>query len=149
MLAASEDKMEVQKEHVNIEFFDEASIENLITCLHYKMDKIIFIGYKKYMTGDKKRIAEDFLKKRCNVKKVDYKNVNEYNPKEILGVLEQVLEEERANLCYFDLTGGEDLILAAMGMLSEGYQIPLHKYDVEHEKLYNRCRVSFGTCYLL
>ena len=32
MLAASEDKMEVQKEHVNIEFFDEASIENLITC---------------------------------------------------------------------------------------------------------------------
>lgn len=79
----------------------------------------------------------------------NYKNVNEYNPKEILGVLEQVLEEERANLCYFDLTGGEDLILAAMGMLSERYQIPLHKYDVEHEKLYNRCRVSFGTCYLL
>lgn len=127
--------MEVQKEHVNIEFFDEASIENLITCLHYKMDKIIFIGYKKHMTGDKKRIAEDFLKKRCNVKKVDYKNVNEYNPKEILGVLEQVLEEERTNLCYFDLTGGEDLILAAMGMLSERYQIPLHKYDVEHDKL--------------
>ena len=42
-----EAKMGLQKKHVNIEFFDETSIENLITCLHYKMDKTIYIGYKK------------------------------------------------------------------------------------------------------
>lgn len=127
--------MELQKKHVNIEFFDETSIENLITCLHYKMDKTIFIGYKKNMTENRKRIAEDFLKKRCQVEEIEFKTVNEYNPKEILAVLEAVLKDEKEQFCYFDLTGGEDLILTAMGMLAERYQVPVHKYDVERDKL--------------
>ena len=33
------------------------------------------------------------------------------------------------------MTGGEDLILTAMGMLAERYRIPVHKYDVEQDKL--------------
>ena len=127
--------MRVQKQHVIIEFFDETSIENMITCLHYKMDKVLFFGYKKSMTEEKKRVTENFLKSRCYVETVDFKVVNEYNPKEVLEKLENILKEEENNFCYFDMTGGEDLILTAMGMLAERYQIPVHKYDVEKNKL--------------
>ena len=127
--------MEMRKKHVIIEFFDETSIENLITCLHYKMDKVLLFGYKKVMTEERKRITEEFLKKRCNVEVVEFRTVNEYNPKEMLEKLEITLKEEEGSFCYFDMTGGEDLILTAMGMLAERYQIPIHKYDVEKNKL--------------
>ena len=127
--------MGIQKKHVIIEFFDETSIENMITCLHYKMDKVIFFGYKKSMTEERKRVIENFLKNRCHVEVVDFKTVNEYNPKEMLDKLESTLREEESNFCYFDMTGGEDLILTSMGMLAERYQIPIHKYDVEKNKL--------------
>ena len=127
--------MGVQKKHVIIEFFDVTSIENLITCLHYKMDKVIFFGYKKSMTEERKHTTENFLKKRCNVEVVEFETVNEYNPKEMLEKFEKVLKQEQDNFCYFDMTGGEDLMLVAMGMLAERHQIPVHKYDIERDKV--------------
>ena len=36
--------------NVLIEFFDEEPIENLITCTHFHMDKVICFGYKPVMT---------------------------------------------------------------------------------------------------
>ena len=34
---------------VNIEFFDEEPIENVITNLNYEVDKTIFFGYEEFM----------------------------------------------------------------------------------------------------
>ena len=36
--------------NVLIEFFDEEPIENLITCTHFHMDKVICFGYNPIMT---------------------------------------------------------------------------------------------------
>ena len=47
---------------VNIEFFDEEPIENVITNLNFQMDKTIFFGYEEIMKPHKKTI-EAFLKK--------------------------------------------------------------------------------------
>ena len=33
----------------NFEFFDEEAIENVITCLHFKMDRVIFFGEKELL----------------------------------------------------------------------------------------------------
>lgn len=123
--------------YVNIEFFDEEAIENVITCLNYKMDKVIFFGYKEIMTAERTNIIENYLKDRCNVKEAEFKEVNKENLEEITARIEEALDKERkdGNRCYFDLTGGEDLVLVAIGMLAEKYDIPLHKYDVPSNKL--------------
>ena len=129
--------MEIRDGYVNIEFFDEESIDNLITCLNFKMDKTIFFGYKKTMTEARKNVTERFLKDRCGVKDVRFCSVNEYNLEQILDEIEKVLKDEQSlgNKCFFDLTGGEDLVLVAIGMLAQKHQIPLHKYDVEKDLL--------------
>ena len=75
---------------------------------------------------------------RCGVtEKPEFVPVNRENLWDIVAKIEEVLEKERkeGNQCYFDLTGGEDLVLVAIGMLAEKYDIPLHKYDVLSDKL--------------
>ena len=47
--------------YVNIEFLDVEPIENVITCMHHKMDKVIFFGYKETIEECKKR-TENFMK---------------------------------------------------------------------------------------
>ena len=101
------------------------------------MDKTIFFGYTKTMTNERKKTTENFLKDKCGVKEVKFYPVNEYNLEQILEEIEDVLkaEQEKENACYFDLTGGEDLVLVAIGMLAQKHQIPIHKYDVEKNLL--------------
>lgn len=129
--------MEVEKKHVNIEFFDEASIENFITCLHFKIDKVFFFGYEETMTEEKQNRTKILLKEKCNVGSVKFKCVNKYSIEHIVEQIENVLKDEQrlGNLCYFDLTGGEDLILVAFGMLAQKYGLPIHEYDVEEDRL--------------
>ena len=42
---------------VNIEFFDKDPIENVITSLHYKIDKTIFFGYTHIMDKRKRDVS--------------------------------------------------------------------------------------------
>ena len=39
------------------------------------------------------------------------------------------------NPIYFDITGGESLILVAFGMLSKEFETPMHLYDVRKGQL--------------
>ena len=124
--------------YVNIEFFDEEAMENVITCLNYKMDKVIFFGYKETMTAERTTSIGTYLKDRCGIaEKPEFVEVNKENLWDIVAKIEEVLERENkeGNRCYFDLTGGEDLVLVAIGMLAEKHDIPLHKYDVPNNKL--------------
>ena len=52
---------------VNFEFLGGEPIENLITCMNFKVDKVVFFGYHKVMEEQKAR-TEKFLKKYCEVK---------------------------------------------------------------------------------
>lgn len=122
--------------YVNIEFLDTEPIENVITALHYQMDKTIFIGYKE-VREKYQRQTEDFLKHFCGVKTVEFKDVSKTDLKEILEVLHAVVlaEKEAGNQVFFDITGGEGLILVAFGMLAKEYCLPIHQYDVESDNI--------------
>lgn len=54
---------------VNIEFLDDEPIENVITSLHFKIDKTIFFGFADVIEK-KKEITKNFLKKYCGVREV-------------------------------------------------------------------------------
>lgn len=123
--------------NVNIEFFDREPIENLITCLHFKMDKVIYFGYSDVMTSKRQDSAKHYLKKLCGIEQVDFHVVSQRNLQSIVERLKEVLEQERqaGNQCFFDVTGGEDLILVAMGILAKGHEIPLHLFDMDSEEV--------------
>lgn len=122
--------------YVNIEFLGNEPIENVITSMNYKMDKTIFIGYQEVIEEYKDQTSR-FLKKRCGVKEVIFRKVSESNLSDVLDVMRETIDAELAqgHQIYFDVTGGESLVLVAFGMLSNKYNLPIHLYDIEEDKL--------------
>lgn len=122
---------------VNIEFFDEDPIENVITSLHYKIDKTIFFGYTHIMDKKKQDVSR-FLKKYCGVKEIEFYELDESDLKIMMSDLSDCIkrERERGNKLFFDLTGGESLLLVAIGALSREYKVPMHMYDIHTKELF-------------
>ena len=110
---------------VNVEFFDEEPIENVITNLNFEVEKTIFFGYEEVMAPHKKTVTS-FLKKVCGVKDVEFYSVDPFDLMEIMKAIANVVRKEQAqgNMVYFDLTGGENLLLVAFGILSQEFSAP-------------------------
>ncbi len=121
---------------VNIEFLSNESIENVITSLHFKIDKTIFFGFADVIER-KKEITKNFLKKYCGVRDISFVCLPEYQLDSILETMKKVVEQEiiRKNEVFFEVTGGESLILVAFGMLAEKFQAPMHSFEIETQKL--------------
>ena len=121
---------------VNIEFLDHEPIENIISSLHFKFDKTIFFGFSEVIEA-KKEITKNFLKKYCGVKEVSFVCLPEYQLDSILAAMRKVVEQEliRKNEVFFEVTGGESLILIAFGMLAESFKAPMHSFEIETQKL--------------
>ncbi|MBE5866918.1 MAG: DUF1887 family protein [Lachnospiraceae bacterium] len=122
--------------NVNIEFFVLDPIENLITCLNFKMDKVIYFGHSDVMTSYRQKHTARILREVCGVKAVEFHVVSQRNLQSVVEHMEEILKREEAHDCYFDLTGGEELIAVAMGILSRDYKTPMHLFDVESGKLH-------------
>lgn len=123
--------------YTNIEFLDTEPIENVITAMHFKVDKTIFIGYQNVKNEYGKQ-TESFLKQYCGVKDVEFRVVSEMNLQNAIETLREVIkaEKEAGNQVFFDITGGEGLILVAFGMLAQEYRLPIHQYDIVTDRLH-------------
>ncbi len=123
--------------NVNFEFFDKEPIENLITCLNYKMDKVIFFGHSDLMNQERIENTRNSLKTICGITDIRFIEMSKKNLYRVLEVLEKEIQVEmkRGSHCFFDLTGGEGLILVAMGILSTRFQTPMHQYNVWKNEL--------------
>ncbi len=123
--------------HINIEFFDKEPIENIVTCLNFKMDKVIFFGQKDGMTSEAKEITETALKDICGITDVSFVELSMKDIDRVLQVITTTVqrEEGQGGKCFFDLTGGTDMALVAMGMYSATHNIPMHRYDIAEGEL--------------
>lgn len=121
---------------VNFEFLGNEPIENVITCMNFQIDKVVYFGYQdvieKYrgMTGS-------FLKKYCGTDRVEFYAVPEDDLQAVLQQMRVSIEAEQKqqNRIFFDITGGESLILVAFGMLAAEYRLPMHIFDVKENHL--------------
>lgn len=122
--------------NTNVEFLGSEPIENVITCMKYKMDKTIFFGYTETIEKMKKQ-TDRFLKKYCAVKETMFVPVSRKNLQSVIEIMREVVEKEQAegNNVFCDITGGESLILVAFGMLSEELMMPMHMFDVKKDKI--------------
>ena len=122
---------------INIEFFDEEPIENLVACLNYKMDKVVYFGYKKTMTEGKIQTTRDSLQRICGIEDAEFCEVSEKDLYKIVVAIEKIIirELKNGNQCFFDLTGGEDAVLVAMGVLSVKYKFPMYQYNILKDEM--------------
>lgn len=115
-----------------IEFYDRAPIENIISSIAVKPAKVVFIG------GEKRMIKQgEQLEKFCRLKSYNiefsYVKVNKYDLWGIVDRLCDIIESE--DECAFDLNGGDDLSLVAMGIVyqmyaQKGRHIQMHRYNI-------------------
>ena len=121
---------------VNYEFLNSEPIENIVTCLNFKIDKVVFFGYREVIDAQKEPTVR-FLKRYCGVKEVVFHPVSDQDLQAVLSVIKAEIEAE-LNLdakLFFDITGGEELALVAFGILSREYNTPMHIYNIRKNRL--------------
>ena len=113
-----------------IEFFDDVPIDNMVSCLSIKPEKVVFVGDKKPM----KKQEDVYLRltEKYNIQVVfEYVAINKNSVEQIVETLADIVENEED--CVFDLTGGDDLVLVAMGIVYERYRekknIQMHRFN--------------------
>ena len=121
---------------VNFELLGDEPIENVITCMHFRVDKVVFFGYYD-VVQKRRKCTENFLKKYCGVQNVVFHSLSSKDLQSVLKTMRMEIQREKGNRAkvYFDVTGGESLILIAVGILSKEFKLPLHIYDVPSDKL--------------
>ena len=67
------------------------------------------------------------------MKKVEFYGLDESDLTSIIDKMKRCLDKEvrEGNKLFFDLTGGESLLLVAFGVLSRDYHVPMHMYDIK------------------
>ena len=122
--------------NVIFEFLCDEPVENLITSMHFKMDKAVYFGY--HDTIEKlKDSTSAFLEKYCEGEKAVFHAMARTDVQSMMKTMRQTIEYElsQGNKIYFDMTGGEDAILTAFGLLAGEYDTPMHVFDVYKDKI--------------
>lgn len=116
-----------------VELFDSCQIENVIAALRFKPEKIVFVGFKEIMS--KRRVAaleRFFEEKNINIK-LEYEIVGRYDFEYITKTLNNIIDNNSD--CCFDLTGGKELVLVAMGVISTQRNVPMVQFNVRSGNL--------------
>ena len=114
-----------------VEFFDKSPIENILSSLTMRLDKVIFIGREDSVNHSIEIYRNVLMKKGLNIE-MEYRLVKENAPEMIGNVLSEIVETEHE--CAFDLTGGEELFLVAVGMVFQKYKgkknLQMHRFNI-------------------
>ncbi|MBE7043896.1 MAG: hypothetical protein E7397_00055 [Ruminococcaceae bacterium] len=115
-----------------IELFDSEQLENLIAGLHFLPQKIVFVGFKNLMRPKKQELMEQIFSEHGAIS-VEYEYVSRNDFAQIVGRFNEIID--RNEDCCFDLTGGKDVVIAAMGAVAAQRNIPIIRYDVKKGSL--------------
>ena len=102
-----------------VEFFDRSPIVNIVSSLTTVPDKIIFLGNDRAMSRYAP-IYRSFLAQRRLDIQLEYRSICGLELEGIVDMLTQIVQAEPD--CVFDLTGGKDLALVAMGIVYERFR---------------------------
>lgn len=121
-----------------IEFFDKAYIENICVSLIHTPDRIILVGSDSNALSKHITRYDELFRRRGLSVIFEKRGVNKNNLQSIVETLEAIINTY--DDCHFDLTGGDELYLAAMGIVFERYKdknINMHRYSIFANKLFD------------
>lgn len=122
--------------NVVFEFLSDEPIENLITSMRFKIGKAVYFGYHDSIEKLKDSTT-NFLKKYCDGEQAVFHAMSHTDVQSMMKTMRQAIECELGlkNKIYFDMTGGEDAILTAFGLLAGEYDTPMHRFDIPKDKI--------------
>lgn len=130
-----------------IEFFDTVASENISACLTYAPDRVIYIGDNAKVM--KKHIAKytRVFSDRGNNISFQFKTVSKSNLDNAVRLLTDLVETY--DDCVFDITGGEEILLLALGIVYANHpdrNIQIHKFNLKNNVVYD-CDKDGTTVY--
>lgn len=128
-----------------IEFFDKVPLENIAGAMICKPERVIFIGDNGKQMERSIEVYQRILTHRGYNIEMIYRTVNKNKLDSILGVLEGIAQSYGD--CVFDLTGGEDLLLVALGMIMNKYgnRVQCHRFNFRNSTLLD-CDADGNLC---
>lgn len=116
-----------------IEFFDKDVCENICSSLVNPPERVILIGdNKKLLEKHAYRYGEVLRSKGFDIEFL-YRSVNKNQIQSIITALTNIIEEY--DDCVFDLTGGDELYLTAVGILFERFKdknLQMHRINIRN-----------------
>ncbi len=114
-----------------VEFYDKNPPENIISTLVLHPERVIFVGDAAELPRIQAFYQRVFHNLGCDCE-VRTAAVKPHNLSDTVRVLSAIVSSESD--CVFDLTGGEDVTLCAMGMVYERYRtsgrVHMHRFDL-------------------
>ena len=134
-----------------IEFFDKTAVENVAALLTFQPERILFIGTRSQNIYDNMLIYETIAREHgLQTEFLKPKIVTQSNLKGSLQILQEIVDEN--DVCIFDLTGGEEILCFALGMIcawNPEKDIRLHKFQLRNDQVVDCDPDGNESCYVL
>ena len=128
---------------VLVELFDRETIENIHSILVFEPVKVIFVGSdKKRMMGSKERY-EKLLESKGISTTLEFKLFVRSNFQQLLNVICEIIDEN--DEVSFDVKGGEDVVLFALGVAFERYRDTDKRINIHQVNLRTERVLDFGN----
>ncbi len=114
-----------------VEFLYRCPTENIASALTLRPDKIIFIGNK---SDKRENIYTRFIKSKSPSTKTEFIYTDTNDLYNLIEILSGIVKSDTQ--ITFDLTGGEDLLLTAMGVMIERFKnITVQRFNINQNRL--------------
>lgn len=121
-----------------IEFFSKFSAENIISALSSLPDEVIYIGNNSRLMQKHIDNYEKVFLDRGHKIDFRYKTISTSNLKNAVDILSEIVEN--CNDCVFDITGGDEMLIFALGIVYAKYpnkHIQIHKANIRNNVFYD------------
>ncbi len=119
-----------------VEFFDKTSVRNICSCLADEPERVIFVGDNKKLMKKYISIYRGLFSERGRSIDFSYQCIAKNDLDSVIELLSEIVEANEE--VVFDLDGGEDVYLMAVGMIYERYfdrKIKLQRVNVQNNTL--------------
>lgn len=132
------------KANVLFELFDKDPIDNVIACLNYHFDRVVYFGSADEMTDEMQKRLKHSLEKICDITEVEFIATDgeraadgDTNADSVFTVIEEKIREERRKgvNCFLDVTGGSEDVLLSIGRLIDKTYISAYSYDFTNNSI--------------
>lgn len=116
-----------------IEFFDKNAIENMLSALCCQPERILFVGHNRTQIEKQLEFYRLVIQSRgLNVELLPPRSINRNNLPQIVDALSDIVE--KYGECDFNLDGGEELYLVAVGVVAQKYpgRVRLHRFNIRN-----------------
>ncbi len=121
-----------------VEFFDKMAVENVIACLTDVPERVIFLGDNAKLMQKHIEKYQKVFADRGRIVEFCFRTVSRSNLENAVAVLSKIVET--CEDCAFDITGGEEILTLALGIVCERHpekKIQIHRFNIKSGAVYD------------